>query len=153
MKAPRQVITVLTARERQVVGHAALGRSNKAIAYSLGLSPSTVSTLLDRARKRSFSPEGEGLLTERPPPQPITRINDRLVCASASGEPLLYDLVARALTQAERDVVALVLRGLTNAAIAERRHCSPRTVANQLSSAYRKLQVSGRRELWAKFGR
>ncbi len=40
---------VLTPRERQVVGFAALGLSNKAIAYELGISPSTVGVLLGRA--------------------------------------------------------------------------------------------------------
>jgi hypothetical protein len=42
----------LTLRERQVLGYAKLGNSNKLIAYSLGLSSSTVSTLLGRARKK-----------------------------------------------------------------------------------------------------
>lgn len=39
-------------RERQVVALLALGRSNKAIAYELGLSPSTIGTLLRRATQR-----------------------------------------------------------------------------------------------------
>jgi hypothetical protein len=42
----------LTLRERQVLGYAKLGNSNKLIAYSLGISSSTVSTLLGRARKK-----------------------------------------------------------------------------------------------------
>jgi DNA-binding CsgD family transcriptional regulator len=42
----------LTARERQVAGCAALGHSNKLIAYELGLAPSTVSLLLSSARKK-----------------------------------------------------------------------------------------------------
>jgi hypothetical protein len=42
----------LTERERQVAGFAALGHSNKLIAYELGLSPSTVGVLLARAKKK-----------------------------------------------------------------------------------------------------
>jgi DNA-binding CsgD family transcriptional regulator len=39
----------LTPRERQVIGYASLGHSNKLIAYELGLSRSTISVLLGRA--------------------------------------------------------------------------------------------------------
>lgn len=39
----------LTRREEQVLDHACSGESNKGIAYSLGLSPSTVGVLLFRA--------------------------------------------------------------------------------------------------------
>jgi DNA-binding NarL/FixJ family response regulator len=42
----------LTERERQVAAYAALGQSNKLIAYELGLSPSTVGVLLARARAK-----------------------------------------------------------------------------------------------------
>jgi DNA-binding NarL/FixJ family response regulator len=42
----------LTERERQVFMDAAMGRSNKLIAYSLGLSISTVAAHLDRARRK-----------------------------------------------------------------------------------------------------
>lgn len=40
-----------------------------------------------------------------------------------------------------------VIRGKAVPAICAERSTSPRTVANQLSSIYRKLRVSGRREL------
>jgi len=42
----------LTPREEQVLGYAERGHSNKLIAYSLGLSISTVSTLLSKARRK-----------------------------------------------------------------------------------------------------
>jgi DNA-binding CsgD family transcriptional regulator len=42
----------LSRRERQVLAYAALGRSNKEIAYELGLAPSTVSTYLTSAMQR-----------------------------------------------------------------------------------------------------
>ena len=56
------------------------------------------------------------------------------------------------LTEAERDVALAVARGLSNAEIAKRRSASPRTVANQVASIMRKLDVSSRSELAAKFG-
>jgi DNA-binding NarL/FixJ family response regulator len=54
------------------------------------------------------------------------------------------------LTPAERAVVAAALRGCSHAEIAHERGSSPRTVANILSSAFRKLQVRSRAELAAK---
>ena len=50
----------LSPRERQVLANAALGRSNKEIAYALGLAHSTVRVLLTRAaRKLGASARGE----------------------------------------------------------------------------------------------
>jgi CRISPR-associated protein Csx14 len=49
------------------------------------------------------------------------------------------EFVEKKLTRAERDVVVLTCRGLDNAAIARRLHKSQATVANQLTSAYGKL--------------
>lgn len=56
----------------------------------------------------------------------------------------------QALTRAERDVVCDVLAGHSTAAIAHTRGRSPRTVANQLASVYRKLGVGSRAELAAR---
>jgi DNA-binding CsgD family transcriptional regulator len=53
------------------------------------------------------------------------------------------------LSPGESAVVRLAVLGLSNPEIASRRGCSPRTVANHLASAYRKLGVSGRRALRA----
>lgn len=44
--------SILTDRERQVVVHAALGLSNKEIAYTLGISATTVRVLMARAARR-----------------------------------------------------------------------------------------------------
>ena len=54
------------------------------------------------------------------------------------------------LTSAERAVTKLVLSGKSNSEIARQRGTSPRTVANQLASLYRKLGVRSRRELSAR---
>ena len=50
---PKRAATrALSERERQVFAHAAMGRSNKFIAYSLGLAVSTVAAHLQRARRK-----------------------------------------------------------------------------------------------------
>ncbi len=50
------------------------------------------------------------------------------------------------LTPREREVLALIARGLTNTAIAERLGSSPKTVRNQVSEVYSKLRVADRQE-------
>ncbi len=54
------------------------------------------------------------------------------------------------LTSAEREVALLALGGKSNHEIAQARHCSVRTVANQLQSVFRKLGIRSRAELAAK---
>jgi DNA-binding CsgD family transcriptional regulator/tetratricopeptide (TPR) repeat protein len=53
------------------------------------------------------------------------------------------------LSPTERQVVDLVLEGLTNAEVAERLFVSPETVKTHLSKAFAKLRVRSRRELRA----
>ncbi len=50
--APRQLERPLTARESHALSELAHGRSNKEIAYALGLAPTTVATLLARAGRK-----------------------------------------------------------------------------------------------------
>jgi DNA-binding CsgD family transcriptional regulator len=57
------------------------------------------------------------------------------------------------LTPAEEAVAALAAAGLSNGDIARERSSSPRTVANQLASVFRKLGVASRLELYAYAGR
>jgi DNA-binding NarL/FixJ family response regulator len=54
------------------------------------------------------------------------------------------------LSEAERLVAADAAAGLSNAAIAKKRGRSARTIANQLASVYRKLDVASRAELAAR---
>jgi DNA-binding NarL/FixJ family response regulator len=57
--------------------------------------------------------------------------------------------VSSLLTEAEQDVLALLLWGLSNAEIALQRRTAVRTVANQIASIFQKLGVSSRSELAA----
>lgn len=54
------------------------------------------------------------------------------------------------LTEAEQEVTALVLQGLTTAQIAAARGVARATVSSQLQSIYRKLGVTSRAELACK---
>ena len=54
-----------------------------------------------------------------------------------------------ALTQAEQDVLQLMMAGSSNRQIAHARGSSSRTVANQIASIFRKLGVASRAELAA----
>lgn len=51
------------------------------------------------------------------------------------------------LSKAEAEVAALAVRGMSNAEIAEHRGVAVRTVANQMASILRKLNLGSRREL------
>jgi DNA-binding CsgD family transcriptional regulator len=68
---------------------------------------------------------------------------DLVVLSYAQSAPV----AAESLTEAEREVVQGVLEGKTNREIAADRGRSPRTVTNQLASAFRKLAVGSRAEL------
>jgi DNA-binding NarL/FixJ family response regulator len=50
------------------------------------------------------------------------------------------------LTPREREILQLVAKGLTNSAIAENLVLSPKTVRNQVSTIFSKLQVASRSE-------
>lgn len=56
-------------------------------------------------------------------------------------------LLAPELNASESDVARYVASGFSNAEIAHKRGVSPRTVANQLRSAFQKLGVHSRAEL------
>lgn len=61
------------------------------------------------------------------------------------------DLLA-ALTPAEREIVSLLLTGMSREEIARARGRSKHTITKQLRSAYGKLGVGSRHELFAKLG-
>jgi DNA-binding CsgD family transcriptional regulator len=78
----------------------------------------------------------------------LTLVNEELLLIRVLTEDGLAEGAVR-LTPSERAVVALAVAGHSNASIAAARGSSPRTIANQLASAYQKLGLSGRRELRA----
>ena len=68
--------------------------------------------------------------------------------AAGPGEPQVAPFPA--LTEREREVLDLVARGLTNAAIAQRLFLSDKTVRNHVSNVFAKLHVAGRAEAVAR---
>jgi DNA-binding NarL/FixJ family response regulator len=120
----------LSVRQRAIVSLALEGRSNKFIAVELDVAEQTVATHLSRALWKLGS-----------------RSRLHLISTYAERQPVGGD----ALSEAERAVVAGALAGLSNRDIAFRRRRSPRTVAHQLESAFRKLGVSSRAELVSRF--
>lgn len=121
----------LSDREKQVLVLLASGHGNKQIAYELGISSSSVAShirkLLRRLRLRSLA---------------------ELAVVFRHGVSRERRAGIVVMTAAERAVARAAMDGLTNAEIARRRGTSPRTVANQLFSVFRKLGISSRRELF-----
>jgi DNA-binding CsgD family transcriptional regulator len=130
----------LSLRQRQVLDMAARGLAQKVIAYELGIAASTVSTHLRMALDRLR----------------IERAEVALLVATSSGsvhpsriEP--PDLcMPPHLSAAEKIVVRGMIEGHSNLQIARQRRRSVRTVANQVASAFRKLGIGSRAELYAR---
>lgn len=141
--------------ERAVLALLMLGRSNKAIAYELGLAPGTVAAYVSEIR-RKLAPVLDGLAVPRPTRVERHGLGDlelyALVSVIDGDDDLREPLLAR-LPAAEREVARLAVAGLSNADIAAARGVSERTVANQLASAYRRLEVGSRRDLAARLAR
>jgi|SRR6478609_2783270 len=137
-----------------------LGERQKVVALDTELSPSTITTRLGSILARmGFLPKparvpillvataavamGRAMLPEA-----------RMTRLSSPGGDLVILSTTRldahlrcALTPAEAFVAGLLVDGLSHREIAARRGSTTRTVANQVASIFRKLDVSGRREL------
>jgi DNA-binding CsgD family transcriptional regulator len=124
---------VLTVTEAAVARAAANESTGKAIAGTLGLARSTVSMTLGSAAAKL------GLRSSTD----LTRLVRALFTNDA-------DLDWSMLTPAERDVLALILEGRSNADIASARGRSIRTIANQVASILRKTKNPSRRALRVK---
>ncbi|MBS2016399.1 MAG: hypothetical protein JST00_26175 [Deltaproteobacteria bacterium] len=139
----------LTDREAVVAAWAARGHSDKLIAYELGIAPATVAVLLSRVLRKLRLRTRAELPTALRAPECVERVDvdgdTKLIVMSAT--PTTAESILAKLTNEERDVARSVLRGLRNEEIALERKVSRKTVANQLTSIYRKLGVGGRVEL------
>ena len=143
----------LTPRERQVAEYVGLGCATKEIAYTLGLSKSAITNCTARAQyklgitSRSelvtfFSPNGfRRKLAE------TSIVNEQFLIGSSS---LINANDLKNLSETERTIVAFLIAGSTNSDIAVRRSSSEHTIANQVQSIFRKLDVRSRSELAAK---
>ena len=136
--------------EARAIELSVLGRSPKELADELHISLSRTYAMRQSAlEKLSVRSLGEVIgLARRLPGSVLSRI--------PLGEEALLALkvpaAARdlsALTLAERDVVRDLAQGVAQREIARRRGSSPRTIANQVRSIYRKLRVSDRNDLVA----
>ena len=127
--APR--LKALSPLETQVTELSARGLTGKAVAYALGLTTPQVSRQLFNATLKL----GLSSRTE------LVALAARLLGTPRAAAKEKF------LTPAERDVLALVRMGHTNAAIAKARKRSERTVANQVASLLRKLDAPSRRAL------
>ena len=118
--------------EIDVLTLAARGYTGKDTAYALGIAASGVSTLLARAASKL------GL-----------RSRVALIKVASSLFGVNPEQVRTAsLSQAERDVLDLLRRGLSNAEIARLRSRSQNTVANQIAAILRKTSRPNRRALY-----
>ncbi len=143
----------LTAMERVVARFVAMGHSNKLIAYELGIAEGTVGAhvhaILEKfgLRRRVEIVDRVTLLATATTRE--VKVSDEKVVVVTAPTRSGSDLPS--LSRAERAVAELAARGLSNAEIAKRRRCSPRTVANQLASVFVKLGIESRSELAARF--
>jgi DNA-binding NarL/FixJ family response regulator len=148
---------ILSAPERTALLQALDGIAGKVTALELGVSEATVSRFVSRALRRlglkslaeaaalrrmtvSIARIGDG-----PAATELAVLRSSLVVRGSVGEKKLSTL-----TLAERRVLTAVLEGRAQKDIAAERLSSPRTIANQVASIFRKLGVGSRRELMAR---
>jgi len=138
----------LSVREAQVARMAAQGASNKEAAYALGLTASTVATVLRRCLAKLRLPDRLHLpFIAESSAQSLALGGEELRVATAELT------VPAQLTPAEAEVAIAAARGRSDVSIAARRRVSPHTVANLLASVYRKLSVGGRGALAARLAK
>lgn len=135
-------------RERIVLEHVLAGRSGKWIASELTLSESVIARTLRLALDKLGAPDtamlaGVQVLAFAPLPG-MGAETDLAIARTAPAARSLANL-----SDAERSIVTHLLGGKRIPAIALERGTSPRTVAHQIGSVYRKLGASSRRELLA----
>lgn len=141
----------LSRKERDVFERLVRGSCQKEIAYDIGVALTTVSAHV------RFSLHKLGLENWEAAVLVVAALEHGEVLEGPSRGWIADDVITMKvelsaselarLTEAERTVALFALDGRTNAQIADIRRCSPRTVANQVASAFRKLGVRCRLEL------
>lgn len=155
VESPVRAPFSLSASEQSVLEQILLGARNKKIASELGVSSPHVTGLAQRALgklgARSFAELTRIMRARNSLVFGEFQVGRESLVALGYEEPTADSLSQ--LTAAERKVALLVIDGLSHRGIALARGVSERTVASQIASIYRKLRVSGRRELTAKVTR
>jgi len=159
---PAEHARALDARSLAVLERLLLGERQKVIAIDLRLSASTVTTSVQTAlralglRCRGCRPPLLLAMAVHSANADGTSEHGRITSLPAGpNENLCWIVSARradlefpaSLSAAERAVTRALAAGQTHAEICSARARSPRTVANQIAAAFRKLGVSGRGEL------
>ena len=138
----------LVPRERIVLEHVLAGRSSKWTAFELRLSESVIARTLRLALDKLGATDSAALAGIRALAfAPLPGVDAEADLAAARTALAADSLESQ--SDAERSIVADLLDGIRIPAIALERGTSPRTVAHQIGSIYRKLGVSSRRELLA----
>jgi DNA-binding NarL/FixJ family response regulator len=138
----------LTGRERSVAHALAQGRSNKLIAYELGIAEGTVSALVARVSTKLGAKSRADLV------QWLATAASATVTHTSLGDGTIELAVARGATSApqtltarEAEVARGAVNGGSNESIAAELGIAQRTVANTLARVYRRLGVGSRWEL------
>ncbi len=145
-------------RNLEMLTRVLLGQAPKAVAQDMRVAISTLATGMQECLRsmglpqRASSPPVLLMMAARaaecsdlaPTLGRLTRIkpdDDRYWLVSVERPDLTFPVP---LSKAEAAVVRQLISGGTHAEISKRRATSPRTIANQLASAFKKLGVSGR---------
>jgi DNA-binding CsgD family transcriptional regulator len=155
----------LSPRSQAALECALRGKSHKALAIELGVSPSTVAAAL----KLGLATLGLGGLPSRVPLSLVALVHAategdaaarRLTSTDVFAHGRRYEVVCAPrprlgalFSPAVAEVVMMHTEGKSYAEIAAHRSTSTRTVANQIASAFQRLRVSGRSDLMSHFMR
>jgi DNA-binding CsgD family transcriptional regulator len=151
---------LLRGRDIEILERALLSGARKQVAVEAGLSCSSIAVIMQGC----FHYMGLTCLPSRIPgllvaaaharhaqtakPRPASRPLEAQVFSRETIRVTRPDAELYAwLAPAEHAVIHSLIEGLTYSEIARLRHTSVRTVANQVASGFRRLQVSGRAEL------
>ena len=153
LRRAKPVDRTLTAREREVLRFAQGGAPLKQLALALHVSQTMISTHFREGLKKlglrsrfELQLAASAFNSNLTPPAEAFEPHDAPLVVLVLPEPSPVLPSAR-LTRAEREVVQLSAKGLTNAEIATARGTCVRTIANQFQAIFRKLRVGSRSEL------